>query len=228
MDSRTSTSNRAWIRLPSGAHLNLLNPDPWAWTDEDLAKKISRTYRWAGESKWSEPLSVAQHSLAVLALRQQRSPHQPLSREQALMELLHDAEEAFLGFDCISPLKAVLGEPMQHVSQTLVVAISRRYGLLNWSDDAYEVHKQADLQAAASEAVHVVGWSVNEVRETLNISADILMHDPLEPIAHKLGLKPWQPWPADTAARMFLIELRSLTLGNKVLNPNNRQVAHAA
>ena len=38
---------RAWILLPSGKQLDLLDPDPWAWTDDDLAIGLSRTYRWA-------------------------------------------------------------------------------------------------------------------------------------------------------------------------------------
>ena len=61
--------DRAWVLLPSGRRLNLLEPDPWAWTDRDLAIGLSRTYRWAGYSAWDLPLSVAQHSLTVLALR---------------------------------------------------------------------------------------------------------------------------------------------------------------
>ena len=43
-------SDRAWILLPSGKQLDLLAPDPWAWTDDDLAIGLSRTYRWAGYS----------------------------------------------------------------------------------------------------------------------------------------------------------------------------------
>lgn len=39
---------RAWIRLPSGGRLDLINPDPQAWTDTDLAIRLSRTYRWGG------------------------------------------------------------------------------------------------------------------------------------------------------------------------------------
>lgn len=46
---------RAWIRLPSGGRLDLINPDPQAWTDEDLAIRLSRTYRWGGESSWTHP-----------------------------------------------------------------------------------------------------------------------------------------------------------------------------
>ena len=34
-------SERAWILLPSGKQLDLLNPDPWAWTDDDLAIGLS-------------------------------------------------------------------------------------------------------------------------------------------------------------------------------------------
>ena len=40
------TPDRAWILLPSGRRLDLLSPDPWAWTDRDLAIGLSRTYRW--------------------------------------------------------------------------------------------------------------------------------------------------------------------------------------
>jgi hypothetical protein len=43
-------AHRAWVLLPSGRRLDLLNPDPWAWTDDDLATGLSRTYRWAGYS----------------------------------------------------------------------------------------------------------------------------------------------------------------------------------
>jgi hypothetical protein len=80
------TSDRAWILLPSGKQLDLLAPDPWAWTDDDLAIGLSRTYRWAGYSAWDLPLSVAQHSLAVLALRRSRFAERPLPVAEARRE----------------------------------------------------------------------------------------------------------------------------------------------
>ena len=89
-------TNRAWVLLPSGRRLDLLNPDPQAWTDHDLSVGLSRTYRWAGYSAWDLPLSVAQHSLTVVAIRQ-GSPGPDLTPPEALRELLHDAEEALLG-----------------------------------------------------------------------------------------------------------------------------------
>src|SRR5215204_6812806 len=100
---------RAWVRLPSGRRLDLLAPTPFDWTDEDLAIGLSRTFRWGGHSTWpGAPLSVAQHSLAVLALRRAKAKG-GLTQEEARRELLHDAEEGLLGFDCISPLKPFLG-----------------------------------------------------------------------------------------------------------------------
>jgi hypothetical protein len=87
------TADRAWVLLPSGRRLDLLTPDPAAWTDGDLATGLSRTYRWGGYSRWELPLSVAQHSLLVLELRQQLVEHQLLTPGEALRELLHDARK---------------------------------------------------------------------------------------------------------------------------------------
>ncbi len=80
---------RAWVRLQSGQRLNLLEPDATSWTQRDLAIGLARTYRWGGHSCWSRPLSVAQHSLLVLALRQRASLDRPLTQGEALRELLH-------------------------------------------------------------------------------------------------------------------------------------------
>ena len=81
-------STRAWVRLPSGKRLDLLNPTLFDWEDEDLAIGLARTYRWGGHSAWPLPLSVAQHSLAVLALRREAEPTGLAARAE-LRELLH-------------------------------------------------------------------------------------------------------------------------------------------
>ena len=65
---------RAFVLLKSRRRLDLLNPDPQAWTDDDLAAGLSRTMRWGGASQWGHPLSVAQHSLTVLAIREAEGP----------------------------------------------------------------------------------------------------------------------------------------------------------
>ena len=200
---------RAWIRLPSGAALDLINPSPQAWTDQDLALRLARTYRWGGESIWPWPLSVAQHSLLVLTLRRQwaQEAGAPLSLALQRAELLHDAEEGFLGFDCISPLKRVLGEPFRIVGDRLMQAIATRYRMPDWTPDTHALHKRADSIAAATEAVHCTGWSEREVREVLGITHPVLATDPLQAL---YGGTPWEPWPSDVAAARFLDELRRL------------------
>jgi hypothetical protein len=199
---------RAFILLGSGRRLDLLDPHPDAWTDKDLAVGLSRTYRWGGHSRWELPLCVAQHSLLVLVLRQGMQPHQPLTPQEALRELLHDAEEALMGgFDPVSPLRPHLGAGFQALADRLRSAVALRYRLPAWEGDDLVLHKRADRLAAASEALHVVGWPREEVRDTLGIPLTPLQADPL-PLLD--GLQPWEPWLPRRAAGLFLHKLREL------------------
>ncbi|MCO6414945.1 HD family hydrolase [Siccirubricoccus sp. KC 17139] len=199
--------DRAWVRLPSGRRLDLLSPTPFDWTDEDLAIGLSRTFRWGGHSIWpGAPLSVAQHSLAVLALRRART-RGGLTQAEALRELLHDAEEGLLGFDCISPLKPFLGTGFAALQSRLQQAVALRYALPAWTPEAKRAHKACDIALAAAEAVHVAGWTPEEVRFTLGIRAPLLQADPLA----AFGDPPWRPWPPERAAERFLAALARLT-----------------
>ncbi len=198
---------RAWVRLPSGRRLDLLDPTPFDWTDEELAIGLARTYRWGGHSAWPLPLSVAQHSLLVLALRRQSSPT-GLSDAAARRELLHDADEGLLGFDPISPLKPFLGPGYAALAARLQAALARRYALPAWTAIDKRVHKRADRIAAASEAVHVVGWTPREVRGTLRITEP---PEETDPLAATWDARPWEPWPADAAASRFLQVLKRLS-----------------
>jgi hypothetical protein len=202
--------DRAWVRLSSGRRLDLIAPQPTDWTDLDLAVGLSRTYRWGGHSIWDLPLSVTQHSLLVLVLRQQIQPHQPLTPGEALRELLHDADEGLVGFDPISPLKPHLGSEFSALTSSLQKAIAVRYSLPAWSAEDQLLHKRADHLAASSEALHVAGWSREEIRETLGIQLEPMIADPLPLLA---GFEPWQPWPPRRAAALFLAKLRELTSG---------------
>lgn len=196
---------RAWIRLPSGRRLDLLAPTPFDWTDEDLAIGLSRTFRWGGHSVWPAPLSVAQHSLAVLALRRAAKP--AATRDALRRELLHDAEEGLTNFDCISPLKPFLGEGFRALQDRLAAVIATRYALPPWRPEDRALHKKLDVAMAAAEAVHVAGWSRAEVRGTLGIRSAVME---LDPLSGEFGGAPWQPWPPDQAAARFLKALRHL------------------
>ena len=194
---------RAFVLLKSRRRLDLLNPDPQAWTDDDLAAGLSRTMRWGGASQWGHPLSVAQHSLTVLAIREAEGP---LTAQEGLRELLHDATEFMLGWDCIAPLKAQLGEPFRQLEARLQAAIDARYQLPSWTAEAYAKHKRADRLAAASEAFHVVGWSRTDMVEALGIEIPPLLDDPLP----RNGFARWEPWPPRAAQHLFMQRFREL------------------
>jgi uncharacterized protein len=197
---------RAWVRLLSGKRLDLLNPTPLDWEDEDLALGLARTYRWGGHSAWPLPLSVAQHSLFVLRLRRLRFPAANEPRAD-LRELLHDADEGLLGFDCISVLKPFLGETYRNLVAQLESVIAIRYGLPAWTENERRLHKEADRIAAATEAVGVVGWTEEEMRHVLRIPFEPLAKDPLVDV---YGGTPFEPWPPQLAAERFLAELQFL------------------
>jgi hypothetical protein len=141
-------------------------------------------------------------------MRQKMNALQPLSRAEALRELLHDAEEGFLCFDPISPLKPHLGEDFNCVSNRLRAAIANRYDIQPWESAGYLLHKQADHLAAASEAFHVTGWSRADIRDSLHIRLDPVAEDPL-PLLD--GMQPWEPWPPRIAPALFLAKPRELT-----------------
>ena len=206
LDATTAPSGadaRAFVLLKSRRRLDLLNPDPQAWTDDDLAEGLSRTMRWGGASQWAHPLSVAQHSLTVLAIREAEGP---LTAREALRELLHDAAEFMLGWDCIAPLKAQLGQPFRQLEARLQAAVDARYRLPQWTAEDYAKHKRADRLAAASEAFHVVGWSRTDVVEALGIQIHPLLDDPLPPN----GFQRWEPWPPRAAQHLFMERFREL------------------
>lgn len=152
------------------------------------------------------PLSVAQHSITVMLL-QRAALGGRVDPLLELRELLHDAEEGLLGFDALSVIKPFLGEGFRALTKRLEHVVFLRYGLPSWTAAEHARHKRADRLAAASEAVHVAGWSRDEVRRTLKIRAAVLEDDPL---AAAYGGAPWEPWPPALACERFLAELERL------------------
>lgn len=209
IDPGPASAQRPYVLLPSGNIIDLADPDPASWSDDDLAHGLSRTYRWGGHSRWPRPLTVAQHSLTVLAIREDHEF--PLPPRLALYELLHDAEQGLLGFDCIAPLKPYLGKPFEDVCARLSAAVAARYSLPELSAAEYDSHKRADRLAAASEALHVARWSREQISDTLKITETPLGRDPLRATIHgEMNYAEWEPWPARVAARAWLSELQDL------------------
>ena len=109
-------------------------------------------------------VSDREHADQPLAIGVQ---HHRLTPPQELRELLHDADEGLINFDCISPLKPFLGPGFADLQARLSGVIAMRYRLPAWSAEEKRAHKAVDVAVAAAEAVHVVGWTAQEVRETL-------------------------------------------------------------
>ncbi len=202
--TRRKKDQRAWVRMPSGRRMDLTDPTFVDLEDTDLSLGLARTFRWGGHSVWPLPMSVAQHSLLVLEIRRM---HGALDAAEQLRELLHDAEEGLLGFDPISPLKPLLGEPFLKLMDRMQRVIFAKYGVPWWTRENKALHKKADILAAASEAIHVAGWSRDEVRDVLRIHVEPLETDPL---VRLYGGTSWEPWTIDDANARYLAELRRL------------------
>ena len=91
--------------------------------------------------------------------------------------------------------------------RTLVEVIEHRYRLPPWTAEAYAAHKYGHRLAAASEAFHVVGWSLSEIHDYLQIQLDPVWADPVCPPE---GFRPWEPWPPNLVASLFLETLKAL------------------
>jgi 5'-deoxynucleotidase YfbR-like HD superfamily hydrolase len=149
---------RAWQRMLSGRRLDLLDPSPLDVEVADIAHGLARVARWNGQTRGDEPFSVAQHSLLVEAIL---AP-EPLSAEERLLALLHDAPEYVIG-DLISPFKAMIGGAYKDVESRLSRAIHLRFSLAAEPSAALRrLFKAADRRAAHHEAVALVGFTAAE------------------------------------------------------------------
>jgi len=85
--------NYVYITTFSGTRINAFDPDPSTMLISDIAHSLSLICRWNGQIR--EFYSVAQHSIMVSHL---------CDPEDAMIGLLHDAGEAYLG-DLVNPVK---------------------------------------------------------------------------------------------------------------------------
>lgn len=84
------------ITTLSGRWFDILHPDSYNYNIEEIAEALSRLCRYTGHTNGF--YSVAEHSVLV---------SHAVPEKYALIGLLHDASEAFVG-DVSSPLKALL------------------------------------------------------------------------------------------------------------------------
>jgi hypothetical protein len=122
-------SDGAWIQTISGKKFPLEEPDPAQIDIEDIAHALSLLCRFNGHC--TKFYSVAEHSVHV--------SHE-IDPDLALVGLLHDAAEAYLG-DVPSPLKKKLSQ-FSAFEHKMEVAIGTRFGI-----DA-ELFKSKELKRA--------------------------------------------------------------------------------
>ena len=160
MVDKETAPPRAWQRMLSGRRLDLLEPSPLDIEIEDIAHGLARVSRWNGQTSGQHAFSVAQHSLAVLAIFDHF--FQDVTPSQRLTVLLHDAPEYVIG-DMISPFKAIVGGGYKQVEARLQAAIHLRSGLPAITPtDLKDKIKRADMIAAFYEAILLAGFEEDE------------------------------------------------------------------
>lgn len=90
-----------WVQTHTGVAFDLIAPTPAMVRSDDLCHTLSQIVRFGGALRVH--YSVAQHSVLCAALVWRRTR----DRNAALVALLHDAHEAYLG-DIQGPVKALI------------------------------------------------------------------------------------------------------------------------
>lgn len=176
---RAPPHSAAFVQLHSGACVDLMAPDFGAVSLTDIATSISRLARFHGATRGPRPYSVAQHSVLVMTILQER--HFSLHLQRA--GLLHDAHEAAMG-DIATPVKVALGRAaVQELEARLQAAMAVRFGLSPLLFSHWAL-RQADQVALLTER-----------RDLLAPSAWPWPENPEEPLPHHI----LQPWPESLA-----------------------------
>src|SRR3954469_23683409 len=113
-----------YLQTVSGRWVNPFDPDPEQLDIGDIARALANQCRFGGHCRVF--YSVAQHSVAVSELVQQRGG----DAEDVFAALMHDAAEAYLG-DMPHPLKhrSALGATFKEVESHLEAAIQRHFAI---------------------------------------------------------------------------------------------------
>ncbi|WP_145313437.1 metal-dependent phosphohydrolase [Gimesia fumaroli] len=158
------------------------SPDPDLIDINDIAHQLSLINRFNGATV--EPYSVAQHSVIVSNI---------VNPEFALLGLLHDAAEAYVG-DIVHPVKEGIRDFFWEFERPCLSVIFDKYGVGHNPAGLWCV-ETADMQARAT-----------EFRDLFKTPQQ---HEHLpEPLAYKI--EPVGNW---KAKRMFLNRFHELTEG---------------
>lgn len=113
--STETKQTKSCITTVSGRFFDILKPEDYDYDIEEIATALSNLCRYTGHV--NRFYSVAEHSVLVSRI---------LPDSLALVGLLHDASEAFLG-DVSSPLKKLLPE-YKRIEENVEKAIANHFG----------------------------------------------------------------------------------------------------
>lgn len=174
-----------WITLSTGQRFYPWDPDPRKIDLRDIAHTLSQINRWGGHTR--VPYSVAQHSYSVASR---------LRGDRRAWGLLHDATEAYMGGDIVSPIKKQIPELLL-MEEGIARAIEERFGLPRGALEDPEV-KEMDLQMLAWEYRDLMPPTVSE-------SGLLFVPEPMASRTPTYGAaSPLKPWKPETAECTFL------------------------
>lgn len=154
-----------WMLTATGAQLDLRFLRDDAISLLDIAHHLSQINRFTGAC--SRPMSVAEHSLLVLAIVEDVLP--AADAAVLMAALMHDAHEAYTA-DLSSPMKQVIGEAWRCEEDRIQRAVLARFGLLEASTNASKLIHWADMTALVTERKHLMphtgpAWEAERLHE---------------------------------------------------------------
>ena len=139
------------LETVTGKLIDVNNPDPASIDIEDIAWGLSRMPRFCGHTIAAVPPSVAQHCIFVSDM----ILHHTNNREAALVGLLHDASEAYIG-DIPSPVKRIeeVRIVIKKIENNLLTIINEKYLGRAITEEEEETCHFFDKKAQFIEAHH--------------------------------------------------------------------------
>jgi hypothetical protein len=175
------------LGLISGGHIDLLDPHPDQFTDDDIALGLARESRYGGQVLDDKALmySVCQHSVYGCWRAMEVTGNDVIA---GLVLLLHDASEGLGMKDIPSPLKMVLPE-YKAIEAKVMDAVWQKYGIHfpDYEDFMHRIDKEILHMELHTFRGHGDGpgldhfdahyiWSTNESAAAFTLMLNVLLN----------------------------------------------------
>jgi hypothetical protein len=141
-----------WILTATGQQVDLALIANETISVVDIAHHLAQINRFTGACQ--RPMSVAEHSLFVLAIIEAKAP-EIVEPSILLAALMHDAHEAYTN-DISQPMKQVLGDGWHLTERRIQQRVLARFGLAEAFAGASRLIHWADMVALHTERLHLM------------------------------------------------------------------------